>query len=111
MIDRSTPGLLIYRDGREVIQRTAADRRILQERWNIAWRDSKGICCLCDEPVFPFQATLEHKTAKGSGGGKHDDRQSNLAISHLAGNVAKGSMSLEQYRKLPADVRRRNCEA
>jgi hypothetical protein len=61
--------------------------------------------------VNPYDATLEHKTSKGSGGGTHDDRQSNLGISHLAGNVAKGSMILEQYLKLPLEVRIRNCHA
>lgn len=109
MIDKSTPGLRIYPDGREVITKTLAGRMILKERWKTAWDDADGICCLCGQPVHPFDATLEHKTAKGSGGGKHEDRQSNLGISHLAGNVAKGSQSLEQYLNLPLDVRIRNC--
>jgi 5-methylcytosine-specific restriction endonuclease McrA len=108
MIDKQ-PGLWIYPDGREVIQRTAAGRKILQERWNTAWRESQGFCCLCSDIVHPFDATLEHKTSKGSGGGTHDDRQENLGISHRNGNIAKGSMSLEQYLKLPLDVRIRNC--
>ena len=60
--------------------------------------------------MFSDAATLEHKTSKGAGGGKHDDRQSNLGISHLHGNQAKQSMSLEQYLKLPLDVRVRNCK-
>ncbi len=110
MIDKQ-PGVWTYPDGREVLQRTSAGRKILNQRWNQAWADSGGICCLCDRSVHPFAATLEHKTPKGSGGGKHDDRQENLSISHRAGNVAKGSMSLEQYRRLAADIRRRNCEA
>lgn len=109
MIDKR-PGLWIYPDGREVIQKTTAGRKILQERWNVAWNDSDGLCCLCESQVDRFHASLEHKTSKGSGGGKHDDRQENLGISHLAGNVAKGSMSLEQYLKIPLDVRIRNCQ-
>ena len=110
MIDKSQPGLWIYPDGREVIQRTAEGRGILAERRMKAWRDSMGLCCLCCQTVQQWDASLEHLTAKGAGGSKHDDRQSNLAISHLRGNIAKGSMSLEQYLKLPLDVRIRNCK-
>jgi hypothetical protein len=102
------PGLWVYPDGREVIQRTPAGRKILQERWNVAWIESQGFCCLCSDLVHPYEASLEHKISKG--GGKHDDRQENLGISHLHGNIAKGSMSLEQYLKLPLDVRIRNCK-
>ena len=111
MIDKSTPGLWVYPSGREVIQKTIAGRKILTERWNIAWDECHGLCCLCERPVHPFQASLEHKTSKGSGGGTHDDRQDNLGISHRAGNVAKGSMSLETYLKIPLDVRIRNCQS
>jgi hypothetical protein len=107
MIDKSQPGLWIYADGREVIQKNAAGRNLMQKRWELAWDNSKGICCLCGEWIPRLLASLEHKISKG--GGKHDDRQSNLAISHLHGNQAKGSMSLEQYLKLPLDVRMRNC--
>ena len=110
MIDKRS-GVWIYESGREVLQHTSSGRKILQERWNTAWGDSKGLCCLCEQPVHPFAATLEHKTAKGAGGGKHDDRQANLGISHRAGNVAKGSMSLEQYLRIPLDVRIRNCQS
>ena len=49
--------------------------------------------------------------AKGMGGATHDDRQSNLGISHLAGNVAKGSQSLERYLRLPLEKRRANCRS
>jgi 5-methylcytosine-specific restriction endonuclease McrA len=108
VIDKQ-PGVWIYPDGREVIQRTFAGKLLLQSRWGIAWTDSKGICCLCGQFVQPYAATLEHKTAKGSGGGKHDDRQENLGISHRNGNVAKGSMSLDRYLKIPLNVRIRNC--
>ena len=109
MIDKSQPGLWIYPDGREVIQtKTFAGKLRLKERWGKARLDSNGICCLCALPVRPYAASLEHKISKG--GGKHDDRQSNLGISHLHGNIAKGSMSLEQYLKLPLDVRVRNCK-
>jgi hypothetical protein len=108
MIDKQ-PGVWIYSDGREVIQKTPAGRVILEIRWEVAWRESKGVCCLCEQTVRRYDATLEHKTAKGSGGGKHDDRQENLGISHRNGNVAKGSMSLDQYLKIPLDVRIRNC--
>ena len=109
MIDKH-PGLWIYADGREVIRKTTAGRKILQERWNTAWNDCHGICCLCGQLVHHFAATLEHLTAKGAGGGKHDDRQANLGISHRVGNVAKGSMSIEQYLKIPLYVRIRNCQ-
>ena len=111
MIDKSTPGLWVYPNGREVIRHTAAGRKILQQRWNTAWRESRGICCLCDYPVHPFQASLEHKHSKGLGGSTHDDRKGNLGISHRSGNVAKGGLSLEKYRELPLAVRLRNCEA
>ena len=108
MIDKQ-PGLWIYPDGREVIQNTLAGRRIRETRYLKALEESQGFCCLCDGKVDSYDASLEHKTAKGAGGGKHDDRQENLAISHINGNIAKGSMSLEQYLKLPLDVRVRNC--
>ena len=108
MIDKQ-PGVWIYPDGREVLRQTAAGKKILRERWNVAWKECGGVCCLCDQPVNPFAATLEHKTSKGSGGSKHDDRQSNLGISHRAGNVSKGSMSLEQYRTITLHKRLENC--
>ena len=110
MIDKSQPGLWIYPDGRERFTKNKAGSDLYYQRYCIAWRESKGICCLCGLSMHDDLATLEHLTAKGAGGGKHDDRQSNLGISHLHGNVAKGSMSLEQYLKLPLDVRVRNCK-
>ena len=111
MIDKSQPGLWIYPDGREVIKRGAEGRGILATRRLQAWEESDATCCLCGQrPILPYDATLEHLTSKGAGGGKHDDRQSNLGISHLHGNQAKQSMSLEQYLKLPLDVRIRNCK-
>ena len=110
MIDKQL-GVWIYPNGREVLQHNDAGRKILQERWKKAWRECNGICCLCGHAVHPFAATLEHKNSKGAGGGKHDDRQSNLGISPRAGNVAKGSLSLEQYLKLPLAVRIRNCQS
>ena len=109
MIDKQ-PGLWVYPSGREVIQHTEAGRKILKQRWEIAWRKSQGFCCLCSDKVRIFEATLEHFISKGSGGGTHDDRQKNLGISHRNGNIAKGSMSLEQYLKIPLDVRIRNCK-
>jgi hypothetical protein len=110
MIDKSHPGVWIYPSGREVLQHNAAGRKIMQDRRDIARHESKGICCLCEQPVHPNDATLEHFTSKGSGGGTHDDRQSNLGISHLAGNVAKGSMSLGHYLEIPLETRIRNCQ-
>ena len=110
MIDKSTPGVWIYPDGREVIQtKTLAGRVLMEERRWTAWDESRGICCLCGGLVPMWLASLEHKTSKGSGGSKHDDRQSNLGISHLAGNIAKGSTSYEQYRRLPLGTRIANC--
>ena len=99
----------MYPNGREVIRDTKAGRDILQMRWNTAWQESRGICCLCDCPVHPFQASLEHKRSKGLGGATHDDRQENLSISHRSGNVAKDGLSLEKYRELPLEVRLSNC--
>lgn len=104
-----TPALWIYPDGRERIQCTPAGRKLLEQRIGLAWRLCAGVCCLCNLPVSAYAGTLEHKTPKGAGGSKHDDRQANLGISHLAGNVAKGSQSLERYLRLPLEARRRNC--
>ena len=103
------PGVQVFPDGRERCDKTAAGKRALSKRRYQAWLDAKYICCLCDQTIFN-NWTLEHKTSKGSGGSKHDDRQSNLGISHLRGNQAKGSMSLEQYLRLPLAVRIANCE-
>jgi hypothetical protein len=110
MIDKSKPGLWVYESGREVIQKTEAGRRLMISRRNIAYIEANGICCLCEQAVSRDYYTLAHLHGKGSGGGKHDDRQQNLSIAHLAGNSAQGSMSLEQYLKLPLDVRVRNCQ-
>jgi len=108
MIDKR-PDVWIYPDGREVIQRTAGGRRLLEHRISVAWALSKGVCCLCGQPVRDSDGSLEHLASKGSGGSKHDDRQANLGISHLAGNLKKGSQSLEQYLKLLLEKRLANC--
>ena len=108
MIDKQR-GLWIYPDGREVIQKGREGNILRELRWIKAWKDSKGVCCLCALPCTPYNASLEHKTSKGSGGGKHDDRQENLGISHRNGNITKGSLSLERYLELPLAVRVRNC--
>ena len=108
MIDKQ-PGLWIYPDGREVIQRGSAGRKIMDERWNKAWSDCKGTCCLCEQYLLLYDATLEHLLPKGSGGSKHDDRQANLGMSHRKGNSAKGSISYERYMQLPLEVRIANC--
>jgi hypothetical protein len=110
MIDKSKPGLWVYPDGREVIQRGAAGRKILNRRWNVAWNDAYGICCLCGDPVRLCDATLEHLKAKGAGGSKHDDRQENLSISHRAGNIRRGSMSLEKYFQFSQEERIAFCQ-
>ncbi len=104
----SEPGVQVFPDGRERCDKTAAGKRALSKRRYQAWLDAKYTCCLCEQTIFT-DWTLEHKTSKGAGGGKHDDRQSNLGISHLRGNQAKGSMSLEQYRRLPLSKRIANC--
>jgi hypothetical protein len=110
MIDKSNPGVWIYPNGREVIRHNAAGRKILDLRWDIAWFESEGRCCLCGERMRISDATLEHLTSKGSGGGKHDDRQSNLGISHLAGNVRRGSISLEKYFQFSKEERIAFCQ-
>jgi hypothetical protein len=104
-----TPALIIHKDGREEIRRTPEGRKLLEHRIKVAWALSKGICCLCGEPVRGFEGSLEHLRSKGSQGSKHDDRQGNLGISHRRGNVKKGSQYLEQYLKLPLDIRVRQC--
>jgi hypothetical protein len=110
MIDKSHPGVWIYPSGREVICRNESGRMILHERREIAWDESHGFCCLCGEGVAHLEFTLEHLTSKGSGGGKHDDRQSNLGISHLAGNVRRGSISLEKYFQFSKEERIAFCQ-
>ena len=102
------PGVQVFPDGRERCDKSAAGRRALSNRRDQAFRDAGHLCCLCSQ-LIRGAWTLEHKTSKGAGGGKHDDRPSNLGVSHLAGNVAKGSMSLEQYRRLPLRTRIANC--
>jgi len=111
VIDKSTPGVWVYPDRREVIQtKTLAGRTLMEQRRFKAWDESRGVCCLCDKAVHIWCATLEHKTAKGSGGSKHDDRQSNLGISHFAGNVRRGSMSLENYMQFSLEERIAFCQ-
>ncbi len=110
MIDK-TAAVWTYPDGRQLIRKTASGRDLLDFRFEIAWTQSRGLCCLCGEFMTRSGATLEHLKAKGMGGATHDDRQSNLGISHLAGNVAKGSQSLERYLRLPLEKRRANCRS
>jgi 5-methylcytosine-specific restriction endonuclease McrA len=103
------PGVQVFPDGRERCDKTAAGKRALSKRRYQAWLDAKYTCCLCGGQITN-DWTLEHKTSKGTGGGKHDDRQSNLGISHFAGNVRRGSMSLEKYMQFSLEERIAFCQ-
>ena len=97
-------------DKREVCDKSSAGRREYKQRREDAWDRDKGICILCERFVPLEQATVEHIRTKGLGGGKHDDRLDNLAVSHWYGNNARGSRALEAYLALPVDVRIKNCQ-
>lgn len=100
----------IYPDGREVCQNNAAGRREYAKRRLERWRIDKGVCCLCDQMVWPSACTIEHPNGRGMAGSKRDDRVSEIRVAHYRGNMAKGGMSLERYLELPAEVRVRNCQ-
>jgi len=97
------------KDGREILGKNSADRREYRRRREDAWDRDRGICILCTGFVPLEEATTEHITTKGHGGGKHDDRLENLAVSHWFGNNARGSMSLERYLQKSLEERIRLC--
>jgi len=90
--------------GREIVGKAEYQRRREQ-----AWDRDRGICCLCGLFVPLAEATAEHIIPRGMGGGKRDDRLSNLAVSHLMGNNSRGSRSMEAYMALSQEIRERNC--
>lgn len=87
---------IVRKGGREIVPKAEYQRRREQ-----AWDRDRGICCLCGLFVPLEQATAEHIIPRGMGGGKRDDRLSNLGVSHWACNNFRGSMSFEKYLQKP----------
>jgi hypothetical protein len=91
--------------GREVVGK--AEYKLRREQ---AWGRDRGICCLCGLFVSLEECTAEHIIPRGMGGSKRDDRLSNLGVSHLLGNNARGSQAMDVYLALPLEVRVQNCK-
>lgn len=95
---------------REICLPTPAGREEYKRRREERWDMDRGICCLCGQFVPLEEATTEHHSGRGMGGGKRDDRVDSIRVAHLFGNNAKGSVSLDRYLQFPLDVRIANCK-
>ncbi len=96
-------------DGREICSKTSAGKKEYFRRKLERWVMDKGLCCLCGQPIVAEQLTYEHPNGRGFGGGTRDDRVEKCRVSHYFGNMAKGSMHLDDYLKKPLSERIRNC--
>lgn len=106
---RDDRSFITYRDGREVCRNTPAGQREYAARRKARWAMDNGICCLCDTFVPVEICTTEHPDGRGAGGGKRDDRVSMIRVSHPSGNLSKGSIRLDEYRKKSPEERKRLC--
>ena len=115
MIDKSTPGVWVYPDGREVCQtRTAAGRIEYQRRIEAMAVRRNHICCLFGySPVCHPRGTLlgyiptfEHENGRGMGGGHRDDRillpdgKWQNGAAHAQCNTWKGSRRIDYNEAL-----------
>lgn len=64
----------VYRDGRQVCRKNAAGR--VEYRWRTVamWDRQRHKCCICGNSMTASEATFEHTTPRGMGGGRRDDR-------------------------------------
>ena len=74
--------------------KTAGGRREYKARLTLAWMRQKGLCALCGLPVVLEEATADHKTPRGMGGGSRNDAQENIQAAHLVCNSERGSKRL-----------------
>jgi len=88
-------------DGREICSKTPSGKREYNRRIVVMWKRDGCRCCLCGQPINLREATFEHKESRGLGGGKRDDRIESNGVSHWNGNMAKGSMHIDNYLEKP----------
>jgi len=74
VINRSQPGLAIYRDGREVCTNTKPGRELYKQRRETMRLRQNGLCGYCVKPISEKEATFEHVDGRGLGGSRRDDR-------------------------------------
>jgi len=60
--------------GREVCLQNDAGRAEYQARIRAMWVRQNGICAACSLPLALVEATFEHTTPRGMGGGSRNDR-------------------------------------
>lgn len=107
-IKREPEAVHVYADGREIINRLiAAGRRIWNDRLEEMRLRQGERCCLegyipqCPGHLRAQEATWEHETPKGHGGGRRDDRivlpdgRRINGASHYLCNGLKGSRRIE----------------
>lgn len=86
------PGVKRFPDGREVCSKSALRHR----KDKLIKADP--VCAACGQTFTDYSdIELAHRKGKGSGGGKHDSRMSNLALLHARANREQGSMDLDIY--------------
>jgi hypothetical protein len=90
------PGVKIYPDGRERINRATHDGRVeYRIRTDLMWVRQGGLCCNCKKPLGPIEACFEHE--RGRNAKYRDDRiwdsnrQPINGASHLLCNQERGS--------------------
>ena len=77
-------------DGREIC--TPAEMR---RRLGILLHKQGGVCALCLRPIEDYrEAQVDHIIPRGMGGGRRDDRFSNIQAVHGRCNMQKGSHRL-----------------
>ena len=71
--------------------KTAGGRREYRMRLTIAWTKQRGLCALCGLPVALEEATADHISPRGMGGGSRSDNQENIQAAHGVCNSNRGS--------------------
>jgi hypothetical protein len=64
----------VYRDGREVCQKSKAGDTEYFRRVKVMWQRQERRCCLCNRPLSLGNATFEHQRRRGMGAAWRDDR-------------------------------------
>lgn len=74
-VRRKVEPVTVYDDGREVCNlRTRGGKAEYKQRTMILWARQQGYCPLCHKRLALAEATFDHQTPRGMGGGSRDDR-------------------------------------